>query len=115
MVMIMKHIGQASRIAALNDSLRRTLLGGRVTITAGIAALGPECQSGIVRAVARFDSFDNNNDPHEEHDFGAMEVAGNSLFFKIDYFDHTLTCHSPDPTDPAVTTRILTIMLASEY
>jgi hypothetical protein len=55
------------------------------------------------------------NDPHEEHDFGAFEVEGHKIFFKIDYYDATLTCHSPDASDPAVTKRVITIMLAEEY
>jgi hypothetical protein len=37
------------------------------------------------------------------------------IFFKIDYYDRTLTAHSPDPADPAVTRRVITVMLASEY
>jgi Protein of unknown function (DUF3768) len=37
------------------------------------------------------------------------------IFFKIDYFDTTMTHHSPDPADPAVTERVITIMLADEY
>jgi hypothetical protein len=53
--------------------------------------------------------------PHEEHDFGSFEAEGHTIFFKIDYFDRSLTYHSPDPTDPAVTVRVITVMLADEY
>jgi Protein of unknown function (DUF3768) len=35
--------------------------------------------------------------------------------FKIDYFDRELSMHSPDPADPSVTQRVITIMLAEEY
>jgi hypothetical protein len=52
---------------------------------------------------------------YEEHDFGSFEVEGETIFFKIDYYDRTLTHHSPDPADPAVTERVITIMLADEY
>jgi hypothetical protein len=51
----------------------------------------------------------------EEHDFGSFEADGAVIFFKIDYFDKNLTYHSPDPSDPPVTERVITIMLAEEY
>jgi hypothetical protein len=35
--------------------------------------------------------------------------------FKIDYYDKGLSFHSPDPADPTVTERIITVMLAEEY
>ena len=54
-------------------------------------------------------------DPYEEHDFGSFEADGHKIFFKIDYYHSTLTVHSPDPSDPAVTNRVITIMLAEEY
>ena len=50
-----------------------------------------------------------------EHDFGAIDLDGERFFFKIDYFDLTRALYSTDPADPAVTERVLTIMLASEY
>ena len=56
-----------------------------------------------------------HNDPHEEHDFGVVEHGGVRCFWKIDYYDREMEMLSPDPADPSVTTRVLTIMLADEY
>ena len=106
---------QTQRIRELNDDLRHHLIGGGAVITPGVAALGQEAVDRIVQAIAAFDDFCHANDPYEEHDFGSFEVEGEKIFFKIDYFDRTLTDHSPDPADPAVTERVITIMLADEY
>ncbi|MGB8896616.1 MAG: DUF3768 domain-containing protein [Pseudolabrys sp.] len=106
---------QTQRIRALRDDLRKYLSGGGAVITPGIAALGQKAVDRIVQAIAAFDDFCHANDPYEERDFGSFEVEGETIFFKIDYFDRTLTHHSPDPADPAVTERVITIMLADEY
>src|SRR5829696_4163057 len=111
----MTEIVDASRIRALNDALRRSLAGGVLLMTAGVIALGREKQRAILDALAAFDSFDADNDPYGEHDFGTLQVEGERLLFKIDSFDRSLTGHPPDPADPSVTTRVLTIMLAEEY
>lgn len=103
------------RIRALNDDLRKTLLGGGTVITTGIAELGPEAVERLVKTIAVFDDFCHANDPHEEHDFGAFEFEGVRVFFKIDYYDKTLTRHSPNPADPSVTERVITLMRADEY
>jgi hypothetical protein len=102
-------------IRTLNDELRRTLVGGLAVMTPGVAALGPEAVARIVQTIAVFDDFCHANDPHEEHDFGMFEADGHKIMFKIDYFDSSLAQHSPDPADPAVTQRVITIMLAEEY
>jgi hypothetical protein len=104
-----------TRIRALNDELRQHLIGGLAVITPGVAALGHEAVERIVKTIAVFDDFCHANDPHEEHDFGAFKVDGHKLFFKIDYYDSNLSQHSPDPADPTVTERVITIMLAEEY
>jgi hypothetical protein len=103
------------RIRALNDELRRSLPNGHAVMTAGIAALGPEAVARIVKTIAVYDDFCHANDPYEEHDFGSFEADGHLIFFKIDYYDKALTAHSPDPSDPSVTERVITIMLAEEY
>jgi hypothetical protein len=106
---------KTQRIRALNDELRQYLIGGGAVITVGVAALGRGTVECIVRAIAIFNDFLNDNDPYGEHDFGMLEVNGQTIIFKIDYYDSTLSQHSPDPSNPAVTERIITIMLDSEY
>ncbi len=103
------------RIRELNDQLRKTLTGGKIMLTNGVVALGPEAQPLIMEALKRYEDFDADNDPYGEHDFGMIVVDGQKLLFKIDYYDLDLTYHSPDPADPSVTTRVLTVMLANEY
>jgi hypothetical protein len=106
---------KTARIRALNDELRQNFAAGIAVMTPGVAALGAEAVERIVKTIAVFDDFCHANDPHEEHDFGAFEADGQMIFFKIDYFDRELSMHSPDPADPSVTQRVITIMLAEEY
>jgi hypothetical protein len=106
---------QTRTIAALNDRLRQTYWGGKVMTTCGVNALPEELQLQAFRAVSDFDEFTEDNDPHGEHNFGKVVVAGHAFFWKIDYYDARMEYGSEDPTNPDVTTRVLTIMLASEY
>jgi hypothetical protein len=41
--------------------------------------------------------------------------GGVRYFWKVDCYDRATEFGSPDPTDPAVTTRVLTILRADEY
>ncbi len=103
------------RIRELNDVFRTTWLTGKVLLTSGIQNLPDTTQSRIVEAVQSFDVFTPDNDPHGEHDFGAVSVDGHKVFWKIDYYDQTLQHGSNEPDNPSVTKRVLTLMLAEEY
>lgn len=103
-------------IRQLNDRFRQDGIGqGSVMVTYGVYTLGDEFVASVVAAVREFDSFNTDNDPHGEHDFGAVMVDGEKIFFKIDYYDLSRTAHSPNPADESVTRRVLTIMSAAEY
>jgi Protein of unknown function (DUF3768) len=108
---------KTEQIRSLNDQLRQNLSTdiGTAVITIGVAALGDEAVARIVKTIAVYDDFCHDNDPHGEHDFGAFDADGHTIFFKIDYYDPTLTYHSNDPADPSITHRVITIMLAEEY
>jgi len=106
--------GNQHQIRTSNDALRRTGQGGRIVMTAGLASLG-ELIAQVLAAVAAFDAFDTDSDPYGEHDFGAVQVQGHTIFFKIDAYDRDLRYHSPDPANPDATCRVMTVMLAEEY
>jgi hypothetical protein len=102
-------------IAELNDAFRKSFLGGNVYLTRSIAALSASAQEEIIRWVRTFDAFGPDNDPYGEHDFGTFDHDGRTIFWKIDYYDRKLEWGSPDPADPSVTRRVLTILHSEEY
>jgi len=106
---------RAQIIAGLNDRFRATLTGGRLVVTSGVVALGPDALTTIVQQVRSFATFDADNDPYDEHDFGSLQSEGTTIFWKIDYYDLSPKEGSPDPADSVVTTRVLTIMRSDEY
>src|SRR5271166_6026936 len=105
-----------ARIRDLNDAFRTAP--GRavhVYVTRGIAAMPIEEQGQILQRVRSFADFTPDNDSWGEHDFGSFEYAGKTIFWKLDCYDRDLNYGSPDPADPNVTERVLTVMLAEEY
>jgi hypothetical protein len=105
----------STRIRTLNDELRRFGRGGRIMVTLGIQSLGVRTVAHVLAAVAALDAFTDDNDPYGEHDCAILPVDGIEVLFKIDYYDRDLLYHSPDPSDAAVTQRIMVVMLATEY
>ncbi|MEQ1670137.1 MAG: DUF3768 domain-containing protein [Hyphomicrobium sp.] len=108
------------RIRELNDAFRRYPergLGvtGKVLMTSGISAMSWGDKASILQLVKSFECFSEGNDPHGEHDFGAFDFKGQKIFWKIDYYAPDMEQGSPDPSNPDVTCRVLTILLADEY
>ncbi len=121
---------RAERIAQLNDLARRAMgVACTVFVTPRFRALEAADQSRVRKLVETFDAFTKDNDPYGERDFGAIYqcVDGHwtterpasgereRVFWKLDCYDRDLKYGSDDPTDPAKTRRVLTIMLAEEY
>ena len=106
---------QTARIRDLNDAFRTTLPEGKCVVTAGVSELGIPFATTAAAAARAYQDFTLENDPDGEHDFGAFTVEDQRLTWKIDYYDPTLRYGSRDPSNPAQTKRVLTVMLADEY
>ena len=124
-------LSRSERIAWLNDRARQAMgLACVAVATEGFRALPQADQSRVRELVETYDAFTPDNDPYGERDFGAIYKSSDGrwstgyptmgkvvekVFWKIDAYDRDLRFGSEDPANPAVTRRILTIMLASDY
>ena len=123
---------QAARIARLNDMARQAMgVACTAVATVGFRSLSTSDQSRVRELIETYDAFDEDNDPHGERDFGTIyQLEGGRwtterprlrdneherVFWKLDYYDCDLAGASEDAADPAVTRRVLTIMLSDEY
>jgi len=110
------------KIAELNDRSRRNLLSvngsilGVLVLTPGVGSLELSVRHRLFSLISQVKEFHLDNDPYGEHDFGKATMEdGVDFFWKFDYYDIDLEYGSPDPANPEVTTRVLAIMLTSEY
>ena len=123
---------QTARIARLNDLARRAMgVACTAVAAAGFRSLPEADQSHVRELIETYDAFDEDSDPHGERDFGCVYQLGDGrwtterprlradererVFWKLDYYDHAMRFASDDAANPAVTQRVLTIMLADEY
>ncbi len=102
-------------IRTLNDQFRKTGIGGSVFVTKGVEYLSENTKQKIIEAVRAFDDFNDKNDPYGEHDCAAIQIDGERIFWKIDYYDKPFKNLSADASNPDLTNRVMTIMLSSEY
>ncbi len=105
-----------------NSRFRSEVLQGRpgrhrILSTQGIQALGPTAVQEILYLVLSFreEDFRESFDPHGDRDFIVVHHQGKKVWAKVDTYDTTLEWMSPDPTDDAVTVRVLTLMMPDEY
>src|SRR5208337_3200774 len=82
-------MSKSEAIRTLNDAFRRTFVGGMVMITAGVEAMPRDQRRALLAKVRAFETFSDDNDPHGEHDFGAVDEAGVRCFWKIDLYEAT--------------------------
>ena len=123
---------QAARIARLNDLARRAMgITCTVVATVGFRSMPDADQSRVRELIETFDAFTEDNDPHGERDFGCVYQLGDGrwtterprvrgdererVFWKLDYYDRELRFASGDAANPAITRRVLTVMLSDEY
>lgn len=112
--------GDSRKIQQLNDIFRKTFVGGLIVTTQGVAALSTEVKAEVLTRVRNFSRFTTSNDPFDEHDFGSFDIAGQVYFWKISYYERARfekgeDIGSEDPSNPATTQRVLTVLLAEEY
>jgi len=108
---------KSEMIRNLNDTFRTSLFPamGKLMFSDVLSQYPDAERQKIIGKVIEYDTWTEDNDPYGEHDFGAFDYMGDKLFWKIDYYDKNLEYGSEDPSNPGMTTRVLTIMLASEY
>ena len=116
----------AAAIAAQNDAFRKfACLGitpeqpikGRMHVTRSLMEAGDGFTTEAIQAVGHFETFGPENDPEGWHDFGAVTIRGETVFWKIDLYeaDSDLRYGAETPDNPETTTRVLTIMMASDW
>ena len=123
---------QTARIARLNDLARRAMgVACTAVATVGFRSLPDADQSRVREMIETYDAFTEDNDPHGERDFGTIyqladgvwtterprlrEDGRERVFWKLDYYDRQMQFASDDAANPAITRRVLTIMLSDEY
>jgi Protein of unknown function (DUF3768) len=99
-----------AKIIELNDQLRTTFKGGRVQMTPGVYDLDAQLHGRAVYVMSKYSKFDDSS----EHDWGVFIFAGYSFEWRIEYRGKDGTGVSPDPADPEMTFRVLTLYVLQD-
>ncbi|WP_299654258.1 DUF3768 domain-containing protein [uncultured Jannaschia sp.] len=116
-----------SVFAAQNDAFRHhvcndapfpagmPILDGGLVISSAIRRVGLLFVLDCMKAVGEIEAFPAEADPCGFRDRGATCVAGRTVWFVIDHYDREMKFGSPAHDDPALTSRVLTILSPSDY
>ncbi|MFG6665171.1 DUF3768 domain-containing protein [Sulfitobacter sp. 916] len=115
-----------SVIAAQNDAFRKLAclrvapaqpIPGRMHVTRSLMEAGDGFMAEAVKATGEFATFEPENDPEGWHDFAAVEIRGETVFWKLDLYeaDSDFRYGAETPDNPTTTTRVLTIMMARDW
>jgi Protein of unknown function (DUF3768) len=63
-----------------------------------------------LHAMSRYSKFD----PESEHDWGVFIFAGYAFVWQIEYRGRDGVGSSPDPADPEITCRVLTLYIIED-
>jgi hypothetical protein len=102
---------RADTIRALNDVARQTFTGCLVVTTEAFNKFPLTTKAHVLKCVREVQDFEVRD---TEHRYGVIDYQGTEFFFHMAYYDLTLQVHSPDPANPRVTRRVLTVGVSSE-
>jgi len=107
-----------------NDQFRHAVLTqqpvkGQLVVTRAFSALPPRTQLLLLSRFQSYDQWatDQMESEYDEHDIGHTTLDGERYFFKIDCYadDGTMEWGSDDPTNDAITYRVMTIGHAIDF
>ena len=116
----------ATVIAAQNDAFRKfACLGiapdqaiqGRLVVTQSLIEAGDGFVMEAVQTTGAFNTFEPDNDPEGWHDFGAVTIRGETVFWKLDLYEASSDFRygAETPENPETTMRVLTVMMARDW
>jgi hypothetical protein len=86
-------------------------------VTRSLTEAGDGFMAEAVKATGEFETFEPENDPEGWHDFGAVTIRGETVFWKVDLYeaDSDFRYGAEAPDNPKTTMRVLTIMMAHDW
>ena len=99
-----------AKIIELNDQFRATFKGGRVQMSRSVYELEPRLRARALWVLSKYKKFADDS----EHDWGTFIFGGYAFEWRIEYRAITGVGPSPDPANPDLTFRVLTLEVVAD-